>query len=65
MRYPGKMLKIRIESLDEAGFLATSEEIQGLVAQGRTVQETLDIARHVARRLLEALSQCRQPATHR
>ncbi len=49
-----KMLKIHIESLDEGGFLATSEDIQGLVAQGRTVQETLDIAKDVARRLLEA-----------
>ncbi len=49
-----KMLKIHIESLDEGGFLATSDDIQGLVAQGRTVQETLDIAKDVARRLLEA-----------
>ncbi len=49
-----KMLKIHIESFDEGGFLATSDDIQGLVAQGRTVQETLDIAKDVARRLLEA-----------
>ena len=49
-----KMLKIHIESLNEGGFLATSDDIQGLGAQGRTVQETLDIAKDVARRLLEA-----------
>ena len=35
-------------------YLATSEEIPGLIAQGRTVAETLEIARDVARKLLEA-----------
>ncbi|MBK8637499.1 MAG: type II toxin-antitoxin system HicB family antitoxin [Chromatiaceae bacterium] len=49
-----KMIKVHIEVLEEGGFLATSEDIQGLVAQGRTVQETLDIAKDVARHLLEA-----------
>lgn len=34
--------------------LATSEAIQGLVAQGRTVSETLEMAKDVAQRLLEA-----------
>ena len=49
-----KIVKIRVEKLPEGFYLATSEEIQGLVAQGRTVTETLEIARDVARRLLEA-----------
>ena len=35
-------------------FLATAEELNGLVAQGRTVAEALDIARDVARKLIEA-----------
>jgi predicted ABC-type ATPase len=30
------------------------DEVQGLVAQGRTIQETLEIARDVAKKLLEA-----------
>ena len=34
-------------------YLATSESIQGLVAQGRTISETLEIARDVAKKLLE------------
>ena len=34
--------------------MATSTDIQGLVAQGRTIQETLEIARDVARKLIEA-----------
>ena len=35
-------------------YLATSEELPGLVAQGRTVAETLEIARDVAKKLIEA-----------
>ncbi|MBI4667061.1 MAG: type II toxin-antitoxin system HicB family antitoxin [Nitrospinae bacterium] len=35
-------------------YLATSEDVPGLVAQGRTVSETMEIARDVARKLLEA-----------
>ena len=45
---------LHVERLPEGGYLATSEAIQGLVAQGRTVSETLEIARDVARRLLKA-----------
>ena len=30
-------------------YLATSDEVQGLVAQGRTIQETVEIARDVAK----------------
>lgn len=47
-------IRIRIEELPEGLFLATSDELNGLVAQGRTVAETLDIARDVARKLIEA-----------
>lgn len=49
-----KILNIRIEKLPEGVYLATSESVQGLIAQGRTVSETLEIARDVARKLLEA-----------
>jgi len=34
--------------------LATSDDVQGLVAQGRTVSESIEIARDVVRRLFEA-----------
>jgi predicted RNase H-like HicB family nuclease len=40
--------------LPEGLFLATSEELPGLVATGRTVAEALEIARGVARKLIEA-----------
>ncbi len=52
-----RVLNIHIEKLPEGVYLATSDELQGLVAQGRTVTETLEIARDVARKLLEAQSQ--------
>ena len=47
-------IRIHIEQLPEGLFLATSDELPGLVAQGRTVAESLDIARDVARKLIEA-----------
>jgi len=43
-----------VEPLPEGLYLATSEELPGLVAQGRTVAEALEIARDVARKLIEA-----------
>jgi predicted RNase H-like HicB family nuclease len=49
-----KILNIKIEKLPEGFYLATSEDIQGLVAQGRTVAETIEIARDVAKKLIEA-----------
>jgi predicted RNase H-like HicB family nuclease len=47
-------LHIQVEELPEGLFLATSDELPGLVAQGRTIAEALDIARDVARKLIEA-----------
>lgn len=48
------LVSVQIEELPEGGFLATSDEFPGLVAQGRTIAETLDIARDVARALVES-----------
>jgi predicted RNase H-like HicB family nuclease len=49
-----QIANLHVEKLPEGLCLATSDEIQGLVAQGRTLQETLEIARDVARKLIEA-----------
>ena len=49
-----KKISIHIEKLPEGVWLATSNDVQGLVAQGRTINETLEIARDVAKKLLEA-----------
>ncbi len=47
-------LNVQIQDLPEGYFLAASDDMPGLVAQGRTVAETLEIARAVAERLVEA-----------
>lgn len=47
-------IRVQIEELPEKVYLATSDELPGLIAQGRTVAEALDIARDVARKLVEA-----------
>jgi predicted RNase H-like HicB family nuclease len=47
-------LNLQIEPLEEGGYLATSRDLQGLIAQGRTVAETIEIAQDVARRLIES-----------
>jgi len=48
-----KLLNLHIQKLPEGVYLATSDDLPGLVAQGRTVTETLEIARDVARKLIE------------
>ena len=60
-----QIANLHIERLPEGMYLAASDDIPGLVAQRRTLTETLEIARDVARRLLEAqaersgLQECR------
>jgi predicted RNase H-like HicB family nuclease len=49
-----QIAKLHIEKLPEGVYLATSDDIPGLVAQGRTITETVEIARDVARKLMEA-----------
>jgi predicted RNase H-like HicB family nuclease len=49
-----RIVHLQIERLPEGAYLATSKEVQGLVAQGRTITEVIEIARDVARRLIEA-----------
>ena len=56
-----RIVRLHITRLPEGVYLATSDDVQGLVAQGRTVAETVEIARDVARKLLEAQSNLRLP----
>ena len=48
------LFSVHLEKLPEGPYLATSEELPGLVAQGRTINETLEIARDVTRKLIES-----------
>jgi predicted RNase H-like HicB family nuclease len=56
-----RIVRIHIEKLPEGVYLATSEDVQGLVAQGRTIAETVEIARDVVRKLLEAQDNIQLP----
>jgi predicted RNase H-like HicB family nuclease len=49
-----RIVNIHIEKLPEGVYLATSDDVPGLVAQGRTIAETLEIARDVAKKLPES-----------
>ena len=47
------VLNVRVEPLEEGGFLATSPDLPGLVVQGRTRAETMELAQANARILME------------
>jgi predicted RNase H-like HicB family nuclease len=47
------VLNLKVEALDEGGFLATSSDLPGLVVQSRTRAETLGLAQANARILME------------
>ena len=49
-----RIIQLQVEPLGEGGYLATSDDLPGLVAQGRTIAETIEIAQDVARKLVES-----------
>lgn len=48
------LVSLKVEKLEEGLYLATSDDLQGLVAQGRTISDTVEIAQDVARNLIES-----------
>ena len=51
---PEYLVSLKIEKLDEGAYLATSDALPGLVAEGRTIAEAIEIAQDVARKLIES-----------
>jgi predicted RNase H-like HicB family nuclease len=47
-------IRLRIESLEERGYVATSPDVPGLVAEERSVTEAVEIAQGLARRIVES-----------
>ena len=47
-------IRLHIEPLDEGGFLATSPDVPGLVAEGRSVTEAVEIAQGLVRKIAES-----------
>ena len=55
-----RIVSLQIEKLPEGFYLATSDDVPGLVVQASTITETLEIAKDVANKLMEAQDK-RQP----
>jgi len=47
-------IRLHVEALDEGGYVATSPDVPGLVAEGRTIAEAAEIAQGLARKILES-----------
>jgi len=47
------IVNLHIEKLPEGVYLATSGDVPGLVTQGRTIAETIEIARNGTKKLIE------------
>ena len=47
-------IRLYVEPLDEGGFLVTSPDVLGLVAEGRSITEATEIAQGLARKIAES-----------
>jgi len=47
-------IRLHIETLAEGGYIATSPDVPGLVAEGRSITEAVEIAQGLARRIVES-----------
>ena len=46
-------IRLHIEVLDEGGYLATSPDVPGLVAEGRSLVEVAELAQRLTRAIVE------------
>jgi len=47
-------IRLHIEALNTGGFVATSTDVPGLVAEGRSIAEATEIAQGLARKIAES-----------
>ena len=47
-------IRLHIEALDEGGYVATSPDVPGLVAEGRSITEAVEIAQGLTRKIVES-----------
>ncbi len=47
-------IHLHVEPLPEGGFVATSPDVPGLVAEGRSLVETTEIAQGLVRKIIES-----------
>jgi predicted RNase H-like HicB family nuclease len=50
-------VRIRVETLKNGRYLATIPDVPGLIAEGRSLSETVELAQGVARKIVES---CRE-----
>jgi len=55
------VIDITIEPLEEGSFLALSDDLPGLLAEGRSYQEAMEIAQDVARKMIESYKEHNDP----
>ena len=48
------LVRLKIKPVEGGLYVATSPDLPGLVAQGRSIAETMEIARDVARKLIDS-----------
>ena len=46
-------IRLHVEPLEEGGFVATSPDVPGLVAEGRSLVEVTELAQHLTRTIVE------------
>jgi predicted RNase H-like HicB family nuclease len=49
-----RTIRLHIEALEDGGYLATSPDVPGLVAEGRSVTEAVEIAQGLTRKIVES-----------
>lgn len=47
-------LRLRVEGIEDRRFLATSPDLPGLVAEGRSITEAVEIAQGLSRKIVES-----------
>jgi len=47
-------IRLHIEPLSEGGYVATSRDVPGLVAEGRSITEAVEIAQGLTRKIVES-----------
>lgn len=47
-------IRLHIEPLSEGGYVATSPDVRGLVAEGRSITEAVEIAQGLIRKIVES-----------
>jgi antitoxin HicB len=47
-------IRLHVEPLVDGGYVATSTDVPGLVAEGRSITEAVEIAQGLARKIVES-----------